>query len=247
MPSRARWRCPPASPSPAPPAPTERVETVLQDDAALLYRDPARVRRALRRMSALGVDRVRITASWRRLAPARDSRRRPSFDATDAGAYDRRTLARLDRAVRGARAEGMTVMLDLGFFAPRWAVQRAGRGGRNVWRPSVREYRLYARAMARRYSGQVHLWTTWNEPNHARVPAAAVGAVGARLAGGHPPPVPAPARRGLRRGQGRVGAQPRAGGRPVLVRVSGPRARHATWGRCASPASWPAWTRACGR
>ena len=57
-------------------------------------------------------------------------------------------------------------MLDLGFFAPRWAVQRGGRGGRNVWRPSVREYRLYARAMARRYNGQVRLWTTWNEPNH---------------------------------------------------------------------------------
>ena len=148
------------------PAPTERVETVLQDDAALLYRRPAQVRRALRRMSALGVDRVRITASWRQLAPDRDSARRPSFDAADAGAYDRQALRRLDRAVDGARAEGMKVMIDLGFFAPRWAVRRPGRGGRNVWRPSVREYRLYARAMARRYSGRVRLWTTWNEPNH---------------------------------------------------------------------------------
>ena len=60
----------------------------------------------------------------------------------------------------------MKVMLDLGFFAPRWAVGRPGRNGRNVWRPSVREYRLYARAMARHYDGRVRLWTTWNEPNH---------------------------------------------------------------------------------
>ncbi|HYI36517.1 MAG TPA: cellulase family glycosylhydrolase [Thermoleophilaceae bacterium] len=149
-----------------PPAATERVETVLQDDAALLYRSPAQVRRSLRRMAALGVDRVRITASWYQLAPARDQRRRPSFDAADPNAYDRATLGRLDRAVNGARAEGMKVMIDLGFFAPRWAVTRGGENGRNVWRPSVREYRLYSRAMARRYRGKVRLWTTWNEPNH---------------------------------------------------------------------------------
>ena len=148
------------------PAPTERVETVMQDDAALLYRSPPRVRRALRRMSDLGVDRVRITASWRQLAPDRDSRRKPAFDATDPGAYERAALKRLDAAVDGARARGMKVMLDLGFFAPRWAVERPGRNGRNVWRPSVREYRLYARAMARHYDGRVRLWTTWNEPNH---------------------------------------------------------------------------------
>ena len=148
------------------PAPTERVETVIQDDAALLYRDPAQVRRALGRMSALGVDRVRITASWRRLAPGRDSVRKPAFDAADPGAYDRAALARLDRAVDGARARGMKVMIDLGFFAPRWAVRRNGRGGHDVWRPSVGEYRLYARAMARHFRGRVRLWTTWNEPNH---------------------------------------------------------------------------------
>ena len=43
---------------------------------------------------------------------------------------------------------------------------RGGAAGRNVWRPSVREYRLYARAMARHLRGRVRLWTTWNEPNH---------------------------------------------------------------------------------
>ena len=89
------------------PAPTERVETVMQDDAALLYRSPAQVRRNLRRMARLGVDRVRITASWRQLAPDRDARRKPAFDATDPGAYDRAALKRLDDAVDGARARGI--------------------------------------------------------------------------------------------------------------------------------------------
>jgi hypothetical protein len=161
-----------------PPPATQRVETVMQDDAALLYRSPAQVRRSLRRMARLGVDRVRITASWRRLAPHRDWETRPFFDATDPGEYDPAALATLDGAVEGARAEGMQVMLDLGFFAPRWAVTRGGPGGRNVWRPSPREFGRFARAMAERYSGHtpdpahrgrrlpaVHMWTTWNEPN----------------------------------------------------------------------------------
>lgn len=162
-----------------PPPSTQRIETVMQDDAALLYRSPAQVRRSLRRMARLGVDRVRITASWRRLAPHPGWRTRPFFDATESSQYDRAALATLDRAVEGARADGMQVMLDLGFFAPRWAVARGGARGRDVWRPSPREFARFARAMAERYDGHtpdpahhgrrlpaVRLWTTWNEPNH---------------------------------------------------------------------------------
>ena len=162
-----------------PPPSTERVETIMQDDAALLYRPRAQVRRSLKRMARLGVDRVRITASWRQLAPHREWKIRPFFDAVDSSQYDSRTLRKLDQAIKGARAEGMQVMLDLGFFAPRWAVTRPGRGGRNVWRPSPRELARFSRALAERYSGgfadpadrkrklpAVRLWTTWNEPNH---------------------------------------------------------------------------------
>lgn len=162
-----------------PPPATERIETIMQDDAALLYRPPRQVRRSLKRMAQLGVDRVRITASWRRLAPHRTWRQRPFFDATDSSEYDRRTLRNLDRAVKGARAEGMQVMLDLGFYAPRWAVERPGAGERNVWRPDPREYARFSRAIADRYDGNfsdparrghdlpaVRLWTSWNEPNH---------------------------------------------------------------------------------
>ena len=150
-----------------PPAATERVETVLQDDAALLYREP---RPGAAGAAADGGAGRRPGAdhgvSWRQLAPGRDARRKPAFDATDPARYDQAALRRLDKAVDGARAEGMKVMIDLGFFAPRWAIERPGRNGRNVWNPSVREYRLYARAMARHYDGRVRLWTTWNEPNH---------------------------------------------------------------------------------
>ena len=148
-----------------PPAATERVETVLQDDAALLYRDPGRCGGrcgGCRRWALTGCGSRPPGASWPRTATRAASRRStpPTRRLRPAA------LRRLDKAVDGARAEGMKVMIDLGFFAPRWAIARPGRNGRNVWRPSVREYRLYARAMARHYDGRVRLWTTWNEPNH---------------------------------------------------------------------------------
>jgi len=158
----------------------QTMETVMQDDAELLFRDPATVRRNVRTMADLGVDRVRLTASWSTLAPATDSPRRPQFDATDSEAYPAEPFTRLDEAVREVRAAGMDVMIDVAFFAPRWAVGRGGAGGRNVWKPSVSEFGQFTRAVADRYSGQfsdpdspdaaplpaVRLWTTWNEPNH---------------------------------------------------------------------------------
>lgn len=156
-----------------------RLETVMQDDAQMLARSPTEVRRTARRMASLGVDRVRLTASWSAMAPEPESRRRPRFDATDSRQYRREPLLRLDRAIRESRAAGMDVMVDLAFFAPRWAVKRSSRGsrGRHAWSPSAREFGRFARAVAERYSGrfrderegavpQVRLWTTWNEPNH---------------------------------------------------------------------------------
>ena len=151
-------------------------------------------------MARLGVDRVRITASWRRLAPHPDWRTRPFFDATDPGAYDPAALATLDRAVEGARAEGMQVMLDLGFFAPRWAVARGGAAGRNVWRPVGARVRALRprhgralqrtharprppRAAAARRAPVDHL----ERAQPSRVPAAAVAARRRALAGTSPP------------------------------------------------------------
>jgi hypothetical protein len=156
------------------------METVMQDDAQLLHREPVQVRRSTRTMASIGVDRVRLTASWSQLAPRPRSRRRPHFDATDSRAYPLEGFERLDRAVKASRAAGMDVMIDIAFFAPRWAVTRgSSRGDRHAWRPSARQFSLFARAVAERYNGhfrdsadgvrplpRVRLWTTWNEPNH---------------------------------------------------------------------------------
>ena len=155
------------------------LEVTLQDDALLLYRSRRQVRRTARRIAAIGADRVRLTASWSALAPDPDSRHRPRFDATNPSRYRREGIRRLDTAVSEAAAAGLSVQIDLAFWAPRWAVARTLSGDRQRWRPSSREYGRFALALARRYSGRardparrgrrlpaVRLWTTWNEPNH---------------------------------------------------------------------------------
>lgn len=152
---------------------------MIQDDAALLYRSDAEVHAAVERIRELGIDRVRITAAWGLIAPGAQSRERPRFDASDSSAYGTDGWARIDRALREVQHAGLRPMIDLAFHAPRWAAggQRQSKTYRD--RPSISEYRRFVAAAARRYRGDfpdpanpgatlpaVHLWTTWNEPNH---------------------------------------------------------------------------------
>ena len=158
------------------------MEITVQDDALLLHQQPIDVQRTTRMLAALGADRVRITAGWSALAPAPRSRRRPrGFDATNPAQYRPVELRQLDTAVKAATSAGLSVQLDLGFWAPRWAVARAVRQrDRQRWIPDSVAFARLATAMARRYDGNfadptsrshralpaVRLWTTWNEPNH---------------------------------------------------------------------------------
>ena len=135
-----------------PPPGANRMETVIQDDALLLHRPAAEVRRTAQRIASLGADRVRLTASWGALAPGTEDRRKPRFDAADSRDYPREPFTRLDRAVKEVRRAGMEVMIDLAFFAPRWAVASGNPVyRRHAWRPSALEFGLFARALSERY------------------------------------------------------------------------------------------------
>ena len=131
-------------------------ETVVQDDALLLHR-PTELSRTISTLRTLGVDRVRINATWSQIAPKPESPRRPDFDATDPDDYSPKAWLNLDRAVKAVTAGGLRPMVDVGFYAPRWA------GGSRS--PDPEELAGFAEALARRYP-QVRLWTVWNEPNH---------------------------------------------------------------------------------
>ena len=149
------------------PVPSVGIEDQIQDDAQLLYLSSEGVHNTVSELRSLGVERVRITAGWGVIAPAPRSRRRPSFDAADPSAYPDGAWDLLDRAVHEVVGQGLRPMIDVAFWAPRWAVGRDSGGPDSYrWKPDPVEFGKFAEAVARRYP-QVHLWTTWNEPNHS--------------------------------------------------------------------------------
>ena len=149
---------------------------MVQDDSELLYASSRRVRGALDLLKRAGVGSVRLTAGWSVLAPRPRAGRRPRFDPTDPAAYQESGWRRLDRAVRGARARGMAVIIDIAFWAPVWATEgdRSERPRRGV---DPGRFAHFAEAVARRYDGEydppgaggprpaVRAFTLWNEPN----------------------------------------------------------------------------------
>jgi hypothetical protein len=147
--------------------------TILQDDAELLHRPTVRVKADMRTLRRLGVDWVRLTAGWSVIAPAPDARRAPHFDATDPAAYPPGAWAQLDRAVRLARGEGLQVLIDIAFWAPRWATSAPSRP-RTRQRTGIdpAAYGRFAAAVAKRYSGDYGdipgaiAFSVWNEPNY---------------------------------------------------------------------------------
>ncbi|CAA9475581.1 MAG: hypothetical protein AVDCRST_MAG30-437 [uncultured Solirubrobacteraceae bacterium] len=143
--------------APAAPAATERpgaLEMVLQDDAQLLHRPEPELRASLERLRSLGVDRVRISANWSVLTRDASSEQRPAdFDAADPAAYEQARWRELDRAVRLTNEYGLRAMIDIAFWAPRWAsVDPAGERGRSEVDP--KEFAAFSAAVARRYSGE---------------------------------------------------------------------------------------------
>ncbi len=135
------------------PSSSPGLETIVQDDGLLLYRPKAEVEAAVAKMRELGVDRVRITASWSALTRAPESGERPAdFDARDPAAYEQPRWRGLDAAIRAIRGAGLKALVDIGFWAPHWATtdQPGPRARTNI---DPQAYAEFATAVALRYSG----------------------------------------------------------------------------------------------
>ena len=102
-----------------------RVVTILQDDARLLHPPTREVAATLDELRALGVDWVRVNATWNAV-----ERQRGRFD-----------WAALDRLHRLVGARDLELAIDIAFFKPRWA----------AWG----DYPAFAEAVARRYPDSV--------------------------------------------------------------------------------------------
>ncbi|MGH2841141.1 MAG: hypothetical protein ACRDKY_10015, partial [Solirubrobacteraceae bacterium] len=137
------------APAPAPAA----LETIVQDDAVMLYSSADDLRAAAARLKLLGVDRVRITANWSVMTRDSSSKVKPAFDARDPAAYEQARWTNLDNAVRAVTEAGMRVLIDIGFWAPHWAT-RSGPGPKARTQIKARHYADFAVALVRRYTGK---------------------------------------------------------------------------------------------
>ncbi len=150
---------------------------IIEDDPHMLT-DPAGSLAVFRK---LGARVVRINLTWSSVAPNPRSRKRPSFNATDPGAYPAGGWAPFDNIDIAAKNAGIQVDFIISGGSPLWAQTSGGQpNGYNplyAWYPSAYQYGLFARAVGTRYSGtytpkgsttplpRVGFWTIFNEPN----------------------------------------------------------------------------------
>jgi hypothetical protein len=117
------------------------------------------------RVKQAGAGVVKITVSWRAIAPDAPP---PGFNPADPAdpAYD---WALYDGYVRAAVAAGVEPLITVE-QAPPWA-ERDPRGRRGTGNPDPVQFGLFGEAVARRYAGgfaglpRVRLFEAWNEPN----------------------------------------------------------------------------------
>jgi hypothetical protein len=162
------------------PLPQRTLQTTIQDDTVLLHGSDASVRNAMGQIASMGFDYVRLTAGWSAISPHPTSPQIPGppFNPTNPSTYPVAGFQRLDRAVTDAQQAGLKVMIDVAFWAPRWAVPLGSPDGQNRYKPNPALFGDFAQAVARRYDGAstdssgntlpaVQLYTIWNEPNES--------------------------------------------------------------------------------
>ena len=172
------------------PAGGATLETIVQDDALFLHAPEDEIRRGLGRARELGMTRVRLTAGWSVIAPEPRSATRPAFAAEDPAAYPAAHWQNLDRAVRLTHEAGLRPMIDIAFWAPRWATQDpAIAGDRTATQIDPREFARFAQAVATRYAGDWAPAPPAAAPDGPRDPLAPVLGDG----GDEPPPPATPA------------------------------------------------------
>jgi hypothetical protein len=156
------------------------LQFAIQDDPEFLNH-PERLDATLAEVRELGFTHVRLSAHWKELTRDPDATSRPDFAAASPGSYEQWKWTALDRAVTAATRHGLGVMVDVAFYAPRWATSGPDQfGPRPRYRIDRRAFSDFAVAIAQRYSGRfapspndsqalprVSLFTLWNEPNLA--------------------------------------------------------------------------------
>ena len=152
--------------------------SIIQDGLALKDNTPA----TMAQFRELGATTIRYLVFWKDIAPDPNAKTAPKgFKAANPGAYPAANWAVLDNIVTTAKAEGLTVDLDLTGPPPNWAqgsgVPNKAIKSRFGWKVNAADYGSFVQAVAQRFDGKfkpagassalpkVSLWSLWNEPN----------------------------------------------------------------------------------
>jgi hypothetical protein len=146
----------------APAAASSKQESILMDDARIVYASADDVDKTLTEAKALGFDRIRVSVYWRLLAPNPDSQQKPSnsYPSSDPRYYGPGKWDRYDRIAQLAAKHGLGVLFTLTGPSPLWATGTPEQGRTDVedsWDPSAPEFKDFATAVGTRYSG------TWQD------------------------------------------------------------------------------------
>ena len=139
--------------------------SILQDDAEFLYHSDARVRANMRELRRLGVDWLRLTAPWSNIAPGPALRSDPTSTRRTRVPTPRAPGAVWTGRSRTPMTKAVKVMIDIGFWAPRWAVENPTGSGRERSGVKPDDFADFAEAVATRYK-QATAFGIWNEPNY---------------------------------------------------------------------------------
>lgn len=144
--------------APASASPTQ--ESILMDDAEIVYATPEKLDARLGEAKALGFDRIRVSVYWRLLAPQPDKKERPpagEFPPSDPRFYGQSKWDRYDRIVALAAKHGLGLLFSITAPAPLWATGTP-EGGRtdveDTWDPNPADFKDFVTAIGRRYSGE---------------------------------------------------------------------------------------------
>ncbi|HSF60052.1 MAG TPA: cellulase family glycosylhydrolase [Gaiellaceae bacterium] len=135
----------------------ERMWVGFHDDPS--YRWAPERQPRIQRSAEDGATIVRLLVQWNLVASQQPSTPADPFDP----AYK---FDDVDEAIRAAQEQGQEAMLTIS-GTPRWA----GGGKPNRMPRRIGDFRLFAQAIAARYSGRyegvpfVRFWSVWNEPN----------------------------------------------------------------------------------
>ena len=108
---------------------------------------------------SLGAHIVRVPMNWAKMAPDPEAAKKPGKNLSNPNAYAAANWAPYDNLVRTAKAEGVTVALQITGGPPKWATGKGApakyRSNPTLfgWKPNAQLYGQFVHAVMQRYGG----------------------------------------------------------------------------------------------